>query len=134
MMNSDDHDPEWEKTRSLLREHLKAPALEHPDFVNSRVMEAIERLEKPTPRTSSSWLRRLVWAGGGALVAAVALSLVVLPREMGPRGSREFMTQVVDARVSTPQLSVSSFQAPDDRAAVLWIEGTDYIPADEAVR
>lgn len=132
MKNSDDHDPEWDKTRDLLRQHLQAPPLEHPDFVNSRVMEAIERMEKPKP--ASGLLRRLIWAGAGALGAAALLSVALLPREMGPRGAKEFMSQVVEARVATPQLSVSSFQAPDDRTAVLWIDGADYIPETQVVR
>ena len=29
----------WARTKSLLREHLTAPELEHPDFVNHRVLE-----------------------------------------------------------------------------------------------
>lgn len=134
MKNFDDHDPAWDKTRALLREHLQSPPLAHPDFVNSRVMEAIGRMEKPKPQAPPGLLRRLIWAGAGALAAAVVLTLVLLPGQMGPRGAGEFMTQVVEARAATPGLSVSSFQAPGDRAAVLWIEGASYIPADQAVR
>lgn len=134
MKNFDEQDPSWDRTRSLLREHLQAPKLEHPDFVNSRVMEAIERLEKPVSKTSSALLRRLFWAGSGALAAAVLLTFIVLPGQMGPREPEEFISQVIDARTFAPQLSVSSFQAPGERAAVIWLEGTEYIPASEAVR
>lgn len=133
MKNFDDNDPEWAKTRSLLRESLQASRLEHPDFINSRVLEAIERMEKP--KTSGvPLLRRLIFAGAGALAAAVILTLTILPGQMGPRGEGEFISQVIDARANTPQLSVSSFRAPGERAVVLWIEGADYIPADQTVR
>ncbi|MCX7869266.1 MAG: hypothetical protein N2322_04875, partial [Terrimicrobiaceae bacterium] len=30
----------WRRIRGLLREHLRAPALEHPSFINARVAEA----------------------------------------------------------------------------------------------
>ena len=33
-----------------------------------------------------------------------------------------------------PRLSVSEFRAPDERGVVIWIEGADYIPAENSVR
>lgn len=135
MKNSDLDDPQWEKTRSLLREHLTVPPLEHPDFINSRVMEAIEREDRAArPSRPAFSLLRLVWAGAALLVAAALLSVFLLPREFGFGEESDFISHVVNARAEMPQLSVTTFQVPDDRGVVLWIEGTEFIPADQTVR
>jgi len=135
MKNSDLDDPQWEKTRSLLREHLTVPPLEHPDFINSRVMEAIEREEQPArPRPPAFSLWRLVWTGAALLAAAAVLSVVLLPREFGFGDESAFISHVVNARAEMPQLSVTTFQVPDRRGVVLWIEGSEFIPADQTVR
>jgi hypothetical protein len=132
MMNSDD--PNWQKTRALLREHLTVPPLAHPDFINSRVLEEIARESRsPSPRRDFS-LRWLVWPGVTALLMAGLLTVVLLPREFGRRSRDEFISQVVSARAETPQLSVTQFPVPGERGVVLWVEGADYIPAGESMR
>lgn len=131
MKNSDETD--WVKTKSLLREHLTAPRLEHPDFVNNCVLEEIER-QKKRPRPAMVSLHRLAWSGVGALLLAGTLTIIVLPQQPGRRSDAEFMSQVVTARAELPQLSVSEFRAPDKRGVVIWIEGVDYIPAEDSVR
>lgn len=131
MKNFDEAD--WQKTRALLREHLTAPGLEHPDFVNSRVLEEIER-EKKSRTPAFVPLRGLAWAGIAAIILAVVLTLVVLPHHVGRRSDGEFISQVVTARAEMPQLSVSEFRAPDERGVVIWLEGVDYIPAEDSVR
>ncbi|MET0253312.1 MAG: hypothetical protein ABW214_04715 [Terrimicrobiaceae bacterium] len=124
---------EWAKTKSLLREHLTAPQLEHPDFVNRRVLEEIERL-RVRSRPAIFSLGWLVWSGAAALLCAGVLTMVFLPRESGRRSDSEFISQVVSARAEMPQLSVSEFRVPDERGVVIWIEGADYIPAENSVR
>lgn len=132
MKNSDDH--EWQKTRSLLREHLTVPPLQNPDFINSRVLEEIERADRLRPAAPTFSLRWLFWSGATALLVAGLLTAVLMPREFGLRNKEEFISQVVSARAETPQLSVTQFQAPGERGVVLWVDGVDYIPAGEAVR
>jgi hypothetical protein len=132
MKNSDDH--EWQKTRSLLREHLDVPPLQNPDFINSRVMEEIERTGRLRPAAPAFTLRWLFWSGATALLVAGLLTAVLMPREFGLRDKEEFISQVITARAETPQLSVSQFPAPGERGVVLWVDGVDYIPAEEAVR
>ena len=124
---------EWARTKSLLREHLTAPQLEHPDFVNHRVLEEIERL-RVRSRPAIFSLRWLAWPGAAALLCAGVLTMVFLPRESGRRSDSEFISQVVSARAEMPQLSVSEFRVPDERGVVIWIEGADYIPAENSVR
>lgn len=135
MKNSDPDDPQWEKTRALLREHLTVPPLEHPDFINTRVMQAIEQEERAArPARPPFFLMRLVWAGAALLTAATVLSVFLLPREFGFGDEEDFISHVVNARAEMPQLSVTTFQVPDDRGVVLWLEGSDFIPADRTVR
>ncbi|HEY5777610.1 MAG TPA: hypothetical protein VIT00_02670 [Terrimicrobiaceae bacterium] len=131
MRNFDETD--WAKTKSLLREHLTAPGLEHPDFVNSRVLEEIERQGKPS-RPAAFPLRWLAWSGIAALLTAGVLTMIVLPQQAGRRGDAEFISQVIAVRAELPQLSVSEFRAPDKRGVVIWIEGAEYIPAENSVR
>jgi hypothetical protein len=71
---------EWAKTKSLLREHLTAPRLEHPDFVNSRVLEEIERIRK-TSRPAPFPLRWLAWPAFAAILFAGLLTMLYLPKE-----------------------------------------------------
>ncbi len=132
MKNSDDRD--WEKTRSLLREHLTVPPLQNPDFINSRVLEEITREDRPRPAAPAFSLRWLFWSGATALLMAAVLTAVLMPREFGLRSESEFISQVISARAELPQLSVTQFQAPGERGVVLWVEGTEFIPAEEVVR
>lgn len=132
MKNSDD--PEWQKTRALLRAHLTVPPLQNPDFINSRVLEEITRPEPPRAAVPAFSLRWLFWSGATALLAAALLTAVLMPREFGLRSESEFISQVISARAELPQLSVSQFQAPGERGVVLWVDGAEYIPAGEAVR
>ena len=125
---------EWARTKSLLREHLTAPQLEHPDFVNHRVLEEIERLQRYVRARRLFPLRWLAWSGAAAIFCAGLLTMVFLPREAGRRSDSEFISQVVSARAEMPQLSVSEFRVPDERGVVIWIEGADYIPAENSVR
>jgi len=133
-MKSEPHDPRWDKTRSLLKEHLTVPPLAHPDFINSQVLDAIRREGRPRAAAPLFPLRWLAWSGAGALAAALVLSLTLLPPGFQRRSEGEFISQVIEARAEIPQLSVTSFRAPDERGVVLWIDGTDFIPSDEIVR
>jgi hypothetical protein len=134
-MNSEPDDPQWEKTRSLLREHLAAPALPHPDFLNNRVLEAIEREDFASSRGSKPVaLRWLVWPGLAAVAMAVLLTAVFLPREFGFPSEQAFISHVVEARSENPRLSVTSFPVPNELGVVIWIEGESFIPAEEPVQ
>jgi hypothetical protein len=124
---------EWARTRSLLREHLTGPRLQHPDFINHQVLAEIERLGKH-PRSGMFPLRWLASLGAAAILCAGLLTMVFLPREGDRRSDSEFISQVVSARAEMPQLSVSEFRVPDGRGVVIWIEGADYIPAENSVR
>lgn len=132
MTNSDD--PSWEKTRQLLRENLPVPPLQNPDFINARVLGEIERTGREPVRQPLFSLRWLAFSGAGMIAAAVLLSIFLLPSQFPHRSESEFISQVIDARAGLPRVSVSQFHAPDDRGVIIWVEGTDYIPADVKVR
>ena len=124
---------EWARTKALLRKGLTAPRLEHPDFVNSRVLQEIGRVPMPK-RPALPPLRWLAWSGIAAIFCAGLLTMLFLPRETGRRSDSEFISQVVSARAGMPQLSVSEFRIPNERGVVIWIENADYIPAESSVR
>ena len=120
----------WISLRGSLKEHLAAPQLPHPDFVNARVLEEISR-ENRSPKRSLGWL---VWPGLASLAAAALLALVLLPEAMGPRGDGAFSSQIVSAQAGAPELSVSSFAVPGQRGVVIWIDGVADIPQQEPVQ
>lgn len=125
--------PEWDKTRSLLRQHFGEPKLKHPDFINSGVLEAIDRLDRKEIKRPFFPLHRLAWAGVFGLLAAAVLTGIFLPGELSSHGQGAFLSQVIDVRSDNPNVSISTFQSPDDRGVVLWVEGTDFIPANQPV-
>ena len=82
-------DEEWARTKALLRKGLTAPRLEHPDFVNSRVLEEIERVPmRKYPALLP--LRWLAWSGAAAIFCAGLLTMLFLPLETGRRSDSEF--------------------------------------------
>ena len=124
---------EWARTKSALREHLSSPRLHDGDLVNSRVVEEINQ-QPQSARPEMVSLRWLAWSGACSLLLAVGLTVLVLPEQIGWRSDADFSSQVISARAELPNLSVSEFQAPDQRGVVLWVEGANYIPAEVSVK
>lgn len=123
----------WRALRAVLVDELAAPPLPHADFVNAQVLEAIRRETRPIARPAG-FLRRIVYAGIGSLVAAALLTLAFLPGVLHKPSESELISQVVSARAGNPRVFVSSFQAPDDRGVVLWVEGAKFISPAETIR
>ncbi|MEX1119065.1 MAG: hypothetical protein WEB60_09750 [Terrimicrobiaceae bacterium] len=124
----------WNQLRATLVSELAPPAIAHPDFINSRVLEAIERDRRVSRPSGNSLLRRLVFAGLASVSTAAVITLIFLPDSFRRPSESEFISQVVSARAGNPKVSVSSFHTRDDRGVVIWIEGTQPIPSDEIVR
>lgn len=114
----------WPGIRALLKESAGQISLPHPDFLNEQVRRAIE--EKPTRPAFP--LSRLLWAGSFCVAVAVALTLCFLPVQN--HGS----TVVFVAETSAPGASVSTFQTPGERGAVIWLDGVSYIPDGETIQ
>lgn len=124
----------WNQLRPTLVAGLAPPPLLHPDFINTKVLEAIERDRKPSRPAGNSLLRRLVFAGLASISTAAVITLIFLPDSFRRPSESEFISQVISARAGNPKVSVSSFHTQDDRGVVIWIEGTKPIPASELVR
>jgi hypothetical protein len=117
----------------LLRSALEPGSLRHGDFLNARVIESISREERAPVREGAVLfpIRRLVFGGVFCLLAAVALSFVLLPRDGGRMDEAALISQVLSAHSSDPQLYAYSFNVPSAKASVLWISGAEFIPANE---
>lgn len=124
----------WAEVREAMVSGLMPPALQHPDFINARVLEAIERERRPARPAGTSFLRRLVFGGVAAIGTAAVITLIFLPDSFRRPSESEFISQVVSARAGNPAVSVSSFPSREDRGVVIWIEGTQAIPSDEVVQ
>lgn len=124
---------QWAAIRQALRAQ-ETPPLAHPDFLNARVREAIEKSAATSRPPALLSLKPLLGWSFALIAAALLLCVVWLPQEMGTRSEEEFISQVIEARAGTPQMTVSSFRAPDSRGVVIWIEGADYIPPEDPVR
>lgn len=132
----------WGPISGMLAEHAAACPLENADFFSHSVMEKVVALAEPDKGGGThegGWFAtflgmpgRLAWAGG-LMVALVAALYFAIPevRTGGPRD--DLATRILSAQADEPGLSVAAFEA-NDGAAVVWIEGLDYLPADHVVR
>jgi hypothetical protein len=96
----------------------------------------LREVNQQPPRAAPEMLplKWLGWSGAFSLLLAIGLTALVLPQQFERRSAVDFNSQVIFARADSSDLSVSEFQAPDQRGVVIWIEGADYIPADATVR
>jgi hypothetical protein len=117
----------WPAARALLKESARQISLPHPDFLNEQIRREIERTPAPA---AAAWfpLRRLILAGACCVAAAVVLTAFFLPVQ------NHAETVVFMAETSSPDTSVSAFQAPGSRGTVIWMEGMPYISGEESVQ
>lgn len=127
---------EWQTIADALRRNAQEARLPHPDFFNQRIHETIAGLEKsPRPAASPSpaGLARLAWIGVALLLIGILGSAWMLPSALQPVDREALISQIISARTSSHRIQAYSFQSSEG-AAVLWIEGADYIPAKESIR
>ncbi len=120
---------------SGLRKHLAFPTeeLPHPEFFQEQIRRRMVAPSPPPGRRPLA-LGWLVWSGAACLLTALALGSWLLPAAFQPRSESDFFSQVVEARSANPEISAYAFQAPTGRGAVIWTEGSRFIPAEESVR
>ncbi len=126
----------WAVIRERVRREVPGAKLAHGDFLNSQVLQAIERERTATarPERKSGGLfpiSRLAWAGSLLLIAAAALTGLWLTGQTGGSASSEFVTRVIDAQSQDPAANAYVFAAPGGRGSVLWVEGAGYIAPTE---
>jgi anti-sigma factor RsiW len=133
----------------LLRRYA-APALANADFFSRQLASRIEaENRRPVPRRGFAWaLPHLGWAGACCLLLSFALyKTLVSPapvREKQPAFAEAVSAptpepiaqetgssvQILDADSGDPGVSVSRVESGDDKTAVLWVDGLEYLPAD----
>ena len=118
----------WPKLRASLRTTMSEVRIPYPDFINERIRQEILHSGSPSLQPWMG-LRSLAWAGACSLLAAALITFFLIPREFG--FGRSFASQVISMRAENQALSAYTFPAPDQHAAVIWIEGIDYIPSEE---
>lgn len=120
----------WPGVKSLLKDSAKQIALPYPDFLNEQIHREIQQHEKTGFSLPLFPLRRLILAGALCVGMAAALAAFFFPPEHGTDSS----TLVVSAEPATSGTSVSTFQAPSELGAVIWLEGMPFIPDGEQVQ
>ena len=125
---------EWGKTKSLLREHLTAPGWSTPTSSISVFLKRSNGREKRSARSAAFPLRWLAWSG---IAAALLRSSIDYDFSAATSRAAEAIPSLslrsfCPCRIAT--VSVSEFRAPDERGVVIWIEGAEYIPAENSVR
>jgi len=116
----------------LLREHLEAPALANAGFFNHQLMQRIAA-QTPAPAPARPFWQRVGWrlalstALGGAVAA---LALVALTRETTLPDTQPYQAHLMETEPGEPGISAVAIQAGDEKLAVVWIDGLDYVPAD----
>jgi len=130
--NADRERADYEKIREVFREDAAAREIPHPDFINAKVIEEIDRdreRERPPKRTG-----RLVLAGGLLTGLALLLAALLLPQVLEPYPKEQMVTELIESRTGSANVYASSFRTPDGQGMVIWLEGVEYIPADRTIR
>ena len=129
---------------SLLKEHLVAQPMQNADFFSHQLRqrlaaeEGTEPAELEEPAQSPAWwsFGRLAWAGATSL-AILAMCTFFLVRPQPPGDQSRYLTDVLNARVDKavhPDATVTIFQAKDDKAVVLWLDGLESLPSEYATK
>lgn len=125
-----------------LGEQLAQTRMPNPDFFNHRLLERIEAdRHVPAPRVpATAWFHsifvKLTLAGATALLLGVVGYRGLISPQLEERPETVYLTQVLDAKSSTPDISASSFTAnataKGEQAAVLWLDGMSHVPESYA--
>lgn len=116
----------------LLRENAAAAHPPHPEFINTSVLERIQR-DDPLPVRSRP-VRGFALAGGLLTAAAIVLTAVILPQVNRPLTTEPLVTQLIEARTTEPGVYASTFRTPDGEGVVIWLEGVQYIPGSRQIQ
>jgi hypothetical protein len=132
----------FDRLRLALREHMALMRLPNPDFFNHRLLERIEadraNMVSPAPAAESvtHWIHahlfRLAAIGATALALGVVAYRMLIAPEIAPRPETAYLTQVLDAKSPTPDVSAISFNESEQQAAVLWLDGVQHVPESYA--
>jgi hypothetical protein len=136
---------ELDRLKLALRAHLARTRMPNPDFFNHRLLERIETDRKAAaPREpisatpAAGWFQsilvRLTLAGATALLLGIATYRGLISPQLEERPETAYLTQVLDAKSPTPEVSASSFNAnaKEEQAAVLWLDGMSHVPESYA--
>ncbi len=127
---------EVDKLQHLLRSHLQAPPLSNPDFFNSQLMQVVEReaASKAVPvavrRRVWFGFPRLVWAGLGSAVAAVALVFALVPRPHD-KGA-DYVAEVLKAQTNAPGVKATVDAKKD--VTIIKLDGLEKLPPDKELK
>ena len=132
---------ELDRLKLALRGHLAQTRMPNPDFFNHRLLERIEadrhvtaRRAPPTAGWFNSIIVKLTLTGATALLLGVATYRGLISPQLEERPETAYLTQVLEAKSSTPEVSASSFNAnaKEEQAAVLWLDGMSHVPESYA--
>ena len=112
----------------------------NPDFFNHRLLERIEadhrETRAPVAESVSHWIHahlfRLALAGAAALALGVLAYRGLIAPQLTPRPETIYLTQVLDAKSPTPEVSAVAFNESEEPAAVLWLDGVEHMPESYA--
>jgi anti-sigma factor RsiW len=136
--------PEAEKDKadtlqigSLLRRHSTAPSLTNLDFFNHQLMQRIaaETPREPLPKEKLPFfwpLRRLVLAGGLSLAVALALFATLIPKTPDEDQKTHYFAKILSMHAEDPRVTASAVPGSDHDVTVVWLDGLDYLPGNEA--
>jgi hypothetical protein len=122
--------------RKLLCEHLRAPKLSNPDFFNSELLRQIEREQAGASkgRTRRTWfgLPRLVWAGFGSALAAIAVVAMFVPQQQKKDGQDDYVAEVLKTQTNEPGVKATVDAKKD--VTIIKLDGLEKLPPDKDLR
>lgn len=120
----------WPGVKSLLKDSAQQISLPHPDFLNEQIRREIGKKETSSRVLRPFPLRHLIFAGAFCVGMAAVLAALFFPAER----RADTVTMVVSAQTTVPQTSATTFRAPDERGAVIWMSGMPFIPDGEQIQ
>lgn len=117
----------WNRIRETLKTLPETRPLPHADMLNTRIRQ---RISQPNPLTSRP--RSLAWRGAMLVAISALIGSTVISRLSFDR--HPAMTEVLESQVRKDHLAAAQYRSPKGKAAVIWLTGVDYIPANEVVR
>jgi hypothetical protein len=130
------------KLGAFLRQHVSERTMSNQEFFNHQLRASLtakkmDELEKDRQPNAPVWpIGRLIWFGTTSLALFFVCAFFVM-REKEPVDQSQYLSQILNARVDptvSPNATVSTFQAKENKATVLWVDGLQSLPPEYATK
>ncbi|MDQ6912650.1 MAG: hypothetical protein M3119_03440 [Verrucomicrobiota bacterium] len=124
----------------FLKEQLGAHSMTNEEFFHHQLREQIDHEENigagaPSRRSGETWwtIGRLLWTGAASLAVFIVCTFFIM-RDEKVGGQSPLLSQVLGARVDSPNADISIFETKEHKVTVLWVNGLESLPSEYAAQ